>query len=33
MKCPVCGIEMKRIDLKTWKCRNGKCVKGGKSNG
>ena len=27
MKCPVCGIEMKREKAEEWVCRNPKCVK------
>lgn len=32
MKCPVCGIEMKRETADKWICRNPKCEKkqGGK---
>lgn len=32
MKCPVCGIEMKRETADKWICRNPKC-KEGKKNG
>lgn len=33
MKCPVCGIEMRRVDRLTEVCRNKKCVKyGGNGN-
>ena len=28
MKCPVCGIEMKKKTATEWVCRNPKCVKG-----
>ena len=28
MKCPVCGIEMKKETATEWVCRNGKCVRG-----
>ena len=32
MKCPVCGIEMKRESADKWVCRNPKCSKGGKDD-
>ena len=35
MKCPVCGIEMKKESATEWACRNPRCVKykGGRKNG
>ncbi len=33
MKCPKCGIEMKREKADKWVCRNPKCSQGGKKNG
>ena len=30
MKCPVCGIEMRRKTVDTWECRNPKCIQFGK---
>jgi ribosomal protein L37AE/L43A len=35
MKCPKCGIEMKRETAGRWVCRNPKCnmSKGGKEHG
>ena len=33
MKCPVCGIEMKRERDGKWICRNPRCWKGKKTNG
>ena len=32
MKCPKCGIEMKRESADKWICRNPKCGKGKKDH-
>lgn len=27
MKCPVCGIEMRKKNAEEWECRNPRCVR------
>ena len=33
MKCPECGIEMKRESADKWVCRNPRCRKGKEDHG